>query len=355
MTNRVIVAPCRLPFPTQAYSVVTHMTDTTQRIIQTLSPCKSVLITTHVRPDGDALGSSAALALGLKQKGISADILLLSKIPEKYAFAHRDAQVKSYDVENGWPADFDVNRFDAVVSVDTGTWSQLPGFKERLANYTKPTIVIDHHKTQEDWATLKFVDSTAAAACEMVARLLEAWGVTFDRQLANTLFLGLVTDTGWFQYSNTGPATLRLVARLMEIGVDTDRIYQSIYQNDRPQRLAIQTKALQSLQLLADGKLAVMSLSKADFEAANGTSDDAEGLINVPLSVASVEVAILFSEPLTPGPIRVSLRSKGNVDVAEFAQQFGGGGHARAAGLKVEGKLRDAVDNITSKLISSPT
>jgi phosphoesterase RecJ-like protein len=316
--------------------------DVTQRIIATFSNARSVLITTHVRPDGDALGSTAALALGLARKGIKAEILLLSKIPEKYAFAHRDAGVISYDMDRGWPTAFDFNRFDAVAVVDTGTWSQLPGMKERLTGYAKPTIVIDHHKTQEDWATMKLVDPAAAAACEVVGRLLDAWGVAIDAQIANALFLGLVTDTGWFQYSNTGPETMRLGARLMEAGVDTDRLYQAIYQNERPQRLAVQSKALQSLQLLAGGRLAVMALSKSDFESVNATSDDAEGLINVPLQVSTVEVSILLSEPLTPGPIRVSLRSKGKVDVAEFAQQFGGGGHARAAGLKMDGELAAA-------------
>lgn len=331
------------------------MTDATQTIIDTLARCKSVLITTHVRPDGDALGSTAGLALGLRRKGIASEILLLTHLPSKYAFVHQDAGVTSYDVERGWPTAFDVNRFDAVVIVDTGTWSQLPGLKEHLTNYAKPKLVIDHHLTQEDWATHKLVDTKAAAACEVVANVLKQWDIPIDKEIASALYVGLVADTGWFQYSNTTPATMRLGAELMETGIDTDKVYQALYQNERKERLAIQTRALKSLELLADGKLAVMQIKKEDFLETAASVNDTEGLINIPLQVRDVEVSILFNEQPTGGPIRVSLRSKGKVDVAAFAQQFGGGGHARAAGLKVDGTLMDARSQVSEAMTTAIT
>ncbi|HEV7302101.1 MAG TPA: bifunctional oligoribonuclease/PAP phosphatase NrnA [Tepidisphaeraceae bacterium] len=330
------------------------MTDA-QPLIDILTTCKNVLITTHVRPDGDALGSTAALSLGLRAKGIASEVLLLSALPPKYAFVHKDPGVISYDMDRGWPTAFDFDRFDALAVVDTGTWSQLPGMQERLANFTKPKLVIDHHLTQEDWATHHLVDKKASSAAEVVAMLLKQWGVPFDSQIANALYVGMTADTGWFQYSNTRPATLRLAAELMEIGVDTDRIYQALYQNDRPQRLAMQTKALQSLQLLAGGKLAVMTLTKQDYLDAGATNNDTDGLINIPLSVATVEVSLMLAEPLVDGPIRGSLRSKGGIDVAAFAQQFGGGGHARAAGVKFEGTLTDAVEKVAGELTRAIT
>jgi phosphoesterase RecJ-like protein len=130
---------------------------------------------------------------------------------------------------------------------------------------------------------------------------------------------------------------MHLAAELMEAGVDTDRMYQFLYQNERPERVALQTRALQSLQLLGGGKLAVMTVTREDFQTSKAAVPDTENLINVPLQIRSVEVSLLFTEPLDDGPVRVSLRSKGQVDVAKFAEQFGGGGHARAAGLKVDG------------------
>ena len=138
--------------------------DPMQQIIDTLSRCKRVLVTTHVRPDGDALGSSAAMVLGMKQKGIDAEVLLLSHLPRKYAFIYHEAGVKHIDAEAGFPPDFSLDPYDALLVVDTGTWNQLPGLQERVENWPKPKLVIDHHLTQQEWATAKWVD-TSAGAC----------------------------------------------------------------------------------------------------------------------------------------------------------------------------------------------
>ena len=315
------------------------MTDPYQQTIDALARCKRVLITTHVRPDGDALGTSAALSLGLKKKGIDSQVLLLSHLPRKYAFIFQDYQIPFLDVENGWPAGgFDLDPFDAILVADTGTWSQLPGLEERIANWPKPKLVLDHHLTQQDWADVKLVATDAAAAAEVAAELLDAWGIEFDQPIATALYLGIVTDTGWFQFSNTRPQTLRLAARLMEAGVETDRMYQALYQNERAERVALHTRGQQSLDLLEDGRLAVITLRKRDFEETRAGVLDTENLINVPLQIRTVDVSILVVEPADgAGPVRVSLRSKGAVDVARFAETLGGGGHARASGLKLDG------------------
>ena len=326
------------------------MSDGRQEIIDTLSRCKRVLVTTHVRPDGDALGSSAAMVLGMRQKGIEAEVLLLSHLPRKYAFLYHEAGVKHVDVEAGFPADFSLDPYDALLVVDTGTWSQLPGLQERVEKWTKPRLIIDHHLTQQDWATEKWVDTTAGACGEMVEELLEAWGVKFDHAMAQALFVAIVADTGWFMFSNTRPVTLRRAARLMEAGVDIDRIYQLLYQNERAERVALQTRGLASLELLDEGRVAVMQVRKADFAEARAHVNDTENLINVPLQIRTVQLSILLSEPPEGGPIRVSFRSKGEIDVASFAEQFGGGGHARAAGAKFDTSLDDARQRVVVAL-----
>jgi bifunctional oligoribonuclease and PAP phosphatase NrnA len=127
-------------------------------------------------------------------------------------------------------------------------------------------------------------------------------------------------------------------------------MYQLLYQNERAERIALQTRALQSLELLADGRLAVMTVTREDFEKSKAAVPDTENLINFPLQIRTVEVSLLFTEPLDDGPVRVSLRSKGNVDVAKFAEQFGGGGHARAAGLKLNALLTHAHETVTSAM-----
>ena len=328
------------------------MPDSYQQIIETIARNRRVLVTTHVRPDGDALGSSAALVLGMKQKGVDADVLLLSHLPRKYSFIYDEAGVRHIDVEAGFPAEFSLNSYDALVVVDTGTWSQLPGLRDRVEKFAKPKIVIDHHLTQQQWADFKLVDTSAGACAEIIAELLERWGVKLDSRMATALFVGIVADTGWFMFSNTRPVTLRLAARLMETGVDTDRVYQLLYQNERAERIALHTRGLAGMELLDNGRIAVMKIRKSDFADVRAHINDTENLINIPLQIRTVEVSVLISEPLDSGPVRVSLRSKGQVDVARFAEQFGGGGHARAAGLKFETSIDAAHDKVVSALLA---
>lgn len=330
------------------------MTNPYQPTIDVLACCKRVLLTTHVRPDGDALGTTAALVLGLRAKGIDAEVLLLSQLPRKYAFVYLDYGIPYHDVEKGWPkGGFPFDRYDALLVADTGTWSQLPGLEERIANWRVPKLVLDHHLTQQDWADVKLVATDAAAAAEVAAELLDAWGVTFDLAIATALYLGIATDTGWFQFANTRPYTLRLAARLMEAGVDTDRMYRLLYQNERAERIALQTRAMQSLQLLEGGRLATMRVRKSDFSDTNAHVPDTENLINIPLQIRSVEASILFVEQPDGGPVRVSLRSKGGVDVAKFAEAFGGGGHARASGLKLDAPFDDAYARVVDAMVKS--
>ncbi|HMO26814.1 MAG TPA: DHH family phosphoesterase, partial [Tepidisphaeraceae bacterium] len=263
------------------------------QLIQALARSRRVLLTTHVRPDGDALGTVAAIALGLRQRGIDSTILLLSHLPTKYAFVLKDAGLDHIDAEAGIPASLEFGRFDALLVCDTGTWSQLPGLKERLAELPKQKLVLDHHLTQEDWPDLHVVDTTAAAAGEMAEMLLQRWGLAITAPIAQALFVAIASDTGWFQFSNTTPRTMRLVADLMEKGVDTDRLYQLLYQNERSSRLRVQQRAMQSLQLLAEDRLAIMTLTRDDLRDARANVNDTENLVNVPLMVRTVEVSVL--------------------------------------------------------------
>jgi len=328
--------------------------DVYQPIIDAINKSKRILITTHVRPDGDALGTTSAMVMGLRQLGIESEVLLLSHLPTKYAFIYRDNGIVHHDVEKGWPQAFPWDRYDCLLVMDTGTWSQLPGLKDQLNRFQGIKLVLDHHLTQEDWADIKLVVTEAAAAGEICGELLERMGVQFDHAIATSLFLALITDTGWFQYSNTRPFTLRLAARLMEAGVDSDRLYKLLYQNERFERIALQTRAMQSLKLLGEGRLAVLQVSRQDFLETRADVPDTENLINLPLQIKSVEVSILLTEPVEGvGPVRVSLRSKGGVDVARFAQPFGGGGHARAAGLKLEMTLKEAGEKVVGTMLET--
>jgi phosphoesterase RecJ-like protein len=326
------------------------MDDPYRTFIKILSNCRKVLLTTHVRPDGDALGTVAALWLALRKKGIGATVVLLSRMPSKYSFVFADNGIDHIDASGGLPATLNIDDFDCLLVADTGTWSQLPQLREKLEHWPRPKLVLDHHVTQEDWATQKLVVTEAAAAAEVAADLLRVWGVTIDRAIATALHVALVSDTGWFQFSNTRPDTLRLAAQLMEAGVDTDRLNILLNQSERKERVALQTRAMQSMQLLHGDRVATMTVTKEDFTQTGAGVPATENLVNIPLQIGSVEVSILFVEPPEGGPIRVSLRSKGSLDCAKFAQQFGGGGHTRAAGMKMEMNLATAVEKTVERI-----
>ncbi len=329
------------------------MTQSTKPFLDILSKATRVLITTHVRPDGDAIGSAVTMSLALTARGIPSHLLLLSKLPPKYAFLFDDQKIPLTVADGAYPSSFPLNDFDTLLVVDTGTWSQLPGLKDVFTNWPHPKLVLDHHLTQEDWATAKLVKTAAAAAGEIVAELLADWGVQLTVPIATALFLAIASDTGWFQFANTRPQTLRLAAQLMDAGVNMDQLYQTLYQNERAERLLLQTRAQQSMELLAGQRLAVMRVSKSDFQQTSALVSDTENFINVPMQIRSVEVSILLVEPTNGQEVRVSLRSKGTVDVARFAEQFGGGGHARASGLKINGSLSAVHDRVVAAMIQT--
>jgi phosphoesterase RecJ-like protein len=328
------------------------MSDPIESIIQSLVSAKNVLITTHVKPDGDALGSAAALQLGLRARGIASAVLLLSRLPNKYSFVFNDNGIEFRAAEAALPEREWFDSFDRLVCVDTGTFSQLPGLESIVPSLAVPKIVIDHHKTQEAWADTLWQDVTASAAGEMIETLFHRWEIPITPAIANCLFVAIASDTGWFQFSNTTPRTLRLVATLMEHGVNSDALYQHLYQNERAERLLLQQRAMGSLRFDAEKKIASMIIRKTDFAETGAYVPDTENLINIPLQVASVQASVLFVEQPEGGPIRVSFRSKGQIDVASFAQQFGGGGHARASGAKLDGSLDDARERVVSRLVT---
>ena len=328
-----------------------------QKMIDALARCERVLLTTHARPDADALGTTAAMALGLASKGIDAECLVLSQMPRKYAFLYDESGVRYQNVTSGAdPAALLADR-DALLVCDTGTWSQLDGMRAAVEAFGGRKLVLDHHRTQEDWADLKLVDTTAGAAAEVAMLLLRAWGVEIDRPLATVLYAAMATDTGWFAFSNTTPRTMRLAADCLEAGADVDALFQRLSQSESEGRMRLHARGYDSLQLLAGGRVAVTGVTRRDF-AETGTGMPAtEDLINWPMAIGSVRASIFLCEDPDAAdglPTKISLRSKGEIDVSALAQRFGGGGHARAAGARLDLPMPEArrkvIDAVTDAL-----
>jgi phosphoesterase RecJ-like protein len=212
------------------------------------------------------------------------------------------------------------------------------------------TLVLDHHATRDPVGTrdgdLRYFDETASAAALIVAEWIAAAGVAVDAHIADALFTGIATDTGWFRFSNTDERTLRLAADLVAAGANPNRIHETLYQQDPPAKLRLVARVLSNLELHADGRLAVMKLRAADFEATGADDTMTEDLVNEAARLNNTEVTMLLTEE-PEGQVRANFRSKREIDVSELARRYGGGGHVRAAGAR----LRGSWDSVVSRLI----
>ncbi len=311
---------------------------------------KNVLITTHVRPDGDACGCAAALAEGLRGQGKDVRLLMLSEMPQWYGFLFDEKipvlgkDLKVEDLKGGT-----LGEFDLVIIVDTDSNNQLPGFAEFLKVDKKKVLVIDHHLTGDKLGDVELIDTEAAAAGLIVLDLFEAGGWRQTESIAQALFVAITTDTGWFRFSNTDARTLRACAELVEKGAQPTELHRRLYENFSPARFKLMTAMLESLELHFDGRYAVQHLTLNDFARCGAHFSDTENLIDECQRIAGIEVAALLVE-LKDGRIKCSLRSKGAVDVREICQQFGGGGHKQAAGTYLEGPLERAKQVVFDKV-----
>jgi phosphoesterase RecJ-like protein len=307
-------------------------------ILERLRAAKRLLCVTHSRPDGDTLGSAAAVVKSARLAGKQAGLVVPDRVPARYEFL--------FDAPPAGVADFEslADAADTIIVLDTSAAAQLDGVAEGLRRRRDKVIVVDHHATSEDLGAVQWVDTSAAAAGVLAEEIIEALGWPMDLAAAEALAVAITSDTGWLRFANTDARCLRTVARLLEpgpsgAGVRMDKLYMRLFQCDRPQRLRLTARMLQSLELHCSERLATMMIRKADFDATGALPEETENLVNEALRMACVETAILLVEngpaPDGGGPIvRVSLRSRDEVDVAAVAARFGGGGHARAAGIR---------------------
>jgi phosphoesterase RecJ-like protein len=316
----------------------TDLAQATGRVATRLRQSTHAAVLTHERPDPDALGSQAALARMLAQLGAHVSVVNYEPIPRIYTFlqdALPDAGIAVVTADAAWPASA---AFDTIVIVDTHAYQQLEPVAAALKRQASQIVAIDHHLSGDALAPLMLLDPSAAACAELLVPLASALGVRLDRPLAEALLAGIIADTGWFRFDSVRPRTLRAAAELLDAGATPATLYERLQQSETPPKLALMQRALASLVYTPDQRGAVMTLSSADFKDAGATQSQTEELVNLTLMVASVEVGALLTE-LPDGRARGSLRSKHVVDVNALAQRFSGGGHARAAGCRLDGPL----------------
>ncbi|MCP4833578.1 MAG: hypothetical protein GY895_02330 [Phycisphaera sp.] len=330
---------------------------TVEEIADGLRGAESVLILTHHKPDGDALGTSLALHRGLRTIGVASEIVISGPIdPNLLAMTTPDDRLER--LENLGSLDGRPEP-SMIAVVDTGAWTQLEALGDWLRTRTDRIVGVDHHARGGSVAGRRIVDTSCASATQAMVPVLDALGVDLSTErIAEALFLGLATDTGWFRFSSAGPDVYRLAARLMESGVDKDAIYARIEQNASPSRFAMLARALGSLRFIDHGAVAVMQLGLEDFADTGANLEELAGIVNTPLEIGSVRASILLTQA-EAGRTKVSFRSKpagdsgSFIDVNELAARFGGGGHVHAAGARIDADLDAAFKQLEGKLESS--
>jgi phosphoesterase RecJ-like protein len=299
------------------------------------------VVTSHVRPDGDAIGSALALALALQKLGHPVIVLNEDGLPENLRFLPGGTLVE----RPSGPVAADV-----VFALDNATQPRLgEGVNAAIAGV--PLLInVDHHISNTRYGHHHYIDSSAPATGQIVAEWLEAAGVALDAAIAENLYTAISTDTGSFQYSNTTPATYRWAARLIEAGLDVGDLNRKIYQSSPLRRVKLLGELLQVLDLSPDGRVASWFLTAEMAARAGALPEDTENMIDHIRGIDGVVVAAFFEE-LPDGKVRLSLRSKdARFDASALCGQFGGGGHKMAAGARLRGPVAEARERVLSSI-----
>ena len=300
------------------------------------------VLSSHVRPDADAIGSELALAAILERLGKSVRIVNPSAVPANLAFLDPTNRVRKIGegITHAEIIDTDVH-----VILDTSSWMQLVDVGKALKASAAVKVVIDHHVSADDIGALAFKDSQAEATGALVMRMAEALDLPLPPESVMPLFCALATDTGWFRFSSTTGDTLRLAARLIDLGAQPDLIYQSLYEQYSFARVKLAGHILDRVTLDVGGRLAYTWVHLADFEETGAKPVDTEDMVNECLRIAGTECAFIAIEQQNKR-VKVSFRSRTALNVAQVAEQFGGGGHKQAAGAILPGPLADAKQKV---------
>jgi len=299
-----------------------------------IAASRRVLITGHVMPDGDSIGSVLALKLALEGAGRHAAAAGPDPVPSLYRFL---PGVREYRI-----AETIEEKYDTFIALDCSVPHRMGEGFRKMIHESAVVVNIDHHLGAAGFGTHNHIDSRAAATGEIVFDLLEAMKAPLTAEIAICLYVAIVTDTGSFQYNSTTPETHRRIARIIEAGVPVAEVSSRLYEEKPLVSLRLLNAALDTLTLTGCGRVAWMTMTLETMNRIGATDEHAEGVVNYARSISGVELGLFFRE-IAPDRYKVSFRSKGKVDVNQVASLFGGGGHQRAAGCIVEGNMAGSV------------
>ncbi|MDD5711333.1 MAG: bifunctional oligoribonuclease/PAP phosphatase NrnA [Smithellaceae bacterium] len=300
-----------------------------QRISELIRDNSRFIITSHVRLDGDAVGSELALSLMLRELGKQTVVYNQDKIPENYLFLPGATEI----VHELPPLD----GYEVVFILDCSELERV-GDEAQALGRVKNIINIDHHISNKgDWR-VALVDPQASSTGEMLIRLARHMGMAISKDAATNLYAAILTDTGGFRYRSTSSETLYAAGKLVEEGADPQWISEHIYESNSPAKIRLMSKVLETLSFDLEGKVGSLQVMLQDVESVGALPEHAEGFVDLPRTIKGVVVAVIYTE-LQDGFIKVSLRSKGDFNVERIASSFGGGGHLNAAACRIRGDV----------------
>jgi len=306
-----------------------------QRFAEIIEDRDKFLVTSHIRPDCDALGSELAMAKILESLGKDVIIVNGDETPPNLAFIDPERRIKTLGQE---VQPSELEDVDVLIVLDTSAWAQLGPMSDVIRASRARKLLVDHHVSGDDIGAESFKDSTAEATGRLVLEAAEHLGVAVTPEIAAPLFAAIATDTGWFRFSSVDSVTYRAIARLVDAGVRPSDVYAELYERDTIGRLRLRGLILSRVESDLDGRLVHTYVLKEDFARAGALPSDTEDVINMTLAITGTEVAVIMVEQ-SSGGFKLSFRSRCELDCSQIAEQFGGGGHKAAAGAFIKGSL----------------
>jgi len=305
---------------------------------------RRILITSHVHPDGDAIGSEIAMAEYLRGQGLQVFILNTDPTPSFFAFIAHDQGIEQYQAETHAGL---MPTLDGCVVVDISDWARLKEIGRQLQQHNIPVACVDHHIPTDHMGETQINLQHASSTGEVLYRFFKAARAPMNRTMVNALYLCVLTDTGSFRYSNTSPYCLRMAADLLKQGAEFKTIYEQVYESDSQARMILKGRMLADMKFECQGRLAYFMLTQALLQETGAAMWETEGFSELPRLVKGVEISIMFTET-ADGHVRVSFRSRGHIPINGLAGQFGGGGHLYAAGATLAMPLAEGMDKVLS-------
>lgn len=310
---------------------------TLDNILEEIQKAETIAILTHENPDGDAIGSSLAMYMALKQIGKNPEIII-PELPRVYNFMPCADEIrKEGSLEN----------YDLVIAVDSATIKMLNGWSNYFET-AKVKIVIDHHSSNTMYGDLNYVNPDAPACAQILINIMDYFEIEINKEIGTCILTGIITDTGGFQYQSTTPETFEFAAELLKKGVNVSDVYKRVMNTKSRANFELRRRALERMEILEDGKIAITYTTKEDIEEVNAETGDFEGIVEEGRAIEGVEVSIWIREK--DNGFKASLRSNSYVNVSDVCMMFGGGGHFHAAGCTIAQSLEQVKEKMINQV-----